>query len=141
MTSPEAIAAKFAELAGAVTGVKAALDHEPEELPSLPCVTMLHRRLQQDDRYTGPATENTWTWSVFITIPLGGRVAGSDWQRAQATLYTLLPAILAITRQHPDLDDVCGRCSIADLGDEPDFDVEAGTFTKTLELSAVTQEV
>lgn len=140
--TPLALAKKFAEKAALLPGIKAALHYEPEELPSLPCVTMLQRRVDQTDRFTGPATENVWTWAVYLTVPLGGRVAGSDWQQGQELLYTLIPEVLSIARNSPDLDGLATRAVVlSDLGEEPDFDVESRSLTKILELSAVTEEV
>lgn len=134
------IAVAFAAAAAAVPGIKTALHYTPEQLPELPAVTMLPRRIQQDERYTGPTTENLWTWAVYLQLPLGGRVAGSDFEAAQDLLYDLLPALLAIVRADPELGGTCLKATLADLGEEPDFDPEQRVVVKILELTARTQE-
>lgn len=135
------IAKAFATAAGNVAGIRGALHYQPEALPPLPAVTMLHRRFAQTENQTGPATQNDWTWAVYLTLPLGGRVAGSDFEAAQELLYTLLPALLAIPRSDPELGGTCIKAWLADLGEEPDFDEDDKTFVKILELTARTEEV
>lgn len=140
--SPLALAKAFAALCTPAAGFKSAYHYMPEEYDGLPAVAMLPRRVAQDDRWTGPATENTWTWAVHLVIPLGGRVAGSDFQQAQESLYTLLPALLTVARQNPDLGGLATKAiQLNDLDQEPTLDEDAGQLVKILELVATTQEV
>lgn len=138
--SPLAIAKAFAAAVAALPGFKAALHYEPEELPSLPCVTMNQRRVEQRDRFTGPSTENVWTWAVYVHVPLGGRVAGSDFQQAQEALYALVPAVLGVQRADPSIGGNAIRSEILDLGEEPEPDVDQREVVKILELRATTEE-
>lgn len=136
-----AIAKTFAQLAGNIDGVKSALHYEPEQLPDLPAVTMLLGPSTQNENATGPQTENTWTWTVTLYLPLGGRVVGSDFQRGQELLMELLPQLYAIARRHPDLDDTCLKATLADAGDDPAFDADQKALIKELELTVRTEEV
>lgn len=140
MASPKEIAIAFADEASKIDGIRAALHFEPAQLPTLPCVTLLAVQIQQEENQTGPATENLWGWNVYLYIPLGGRVAGDDYEGAQDDLYELVPPLLAIVRRNPELDDTCLKATIADLGGEPDFDEENGALVKTLRLTARTEE-
>lgn len=140
--TPLAIAKAFALLCAALPNVKSAYHYMPEEYSGLPAIALLPRRVGQDDVYTGPATENTWTWSVHVVLPIGGRVAGSDYQQAQELLYTVLPEVLGVARANPDLGGLTTKAIILDdLGEEPEIDADAGQMVKLLELVAVTQEV
>lgn len=140
--TPLAIAKAFAALCAAIPGVKSAYHYMPEEYSKLPAIAMLPRRVGQDDVYTGPATENTWTWAVHLVLPIGGRVVGSDFQQAQELLYTLLPLVLGVARTSPDLGGLTTKAIVLnDIGDEPDLDQETGQIVKILELIATTQEV
>lgn len=139
-SAPKLIAKAFAERAALLVGIKEALHYEPEQHRDLPAVSMLFLRIQQDDKYTGPSTENVWSWQVTLTIPVGGRVAGSDLEAAQDALYDLVPKLLGITRASPDLGGTCEWSSIADLGEGPTIDEEANIVTKLLELTARTEE-
>lgn len=140
--APLAIAKEFARLCGLLAGVKASYHYMPEEYAKLPAVAMLPRRIGQEDRFTGPATENTWTWAVHLVLPIGGRVVGSDFQQAQELLYTLLPLVLGVARTSPDLGGLTTKAIVLnDIGDEPDLDQETGQIVKILELIATTQEV
>lgn len=139
--APLAIAKAFAALCAAAAGVKSAYHYMPEEYAGLPAVAMTWTRVQQDDVYTGPATENLWQWTVDVVVPIGGRVAGSDFQQAQESLYSLVPAILAVQRQNPDLGGLAIKTAIGDLGEEPAIDADAGTITKALVYTAWSAEV
>lgn len=138
---------KFAELVAAeCPTVAEALHFEPEELGSLPAVTCLHKRVGQEDVQTGPSTMNTYTWVVSITVGIGGHLVTSDFEHGQDDLLNCLPEVLAVVRHHPDLDDTCDRASIADLGEEPEVEVDeegspTGILVKTLELAVVLEEV
>lgn len=137
---PKLIAKKYAELAAALPGIETTWHYEPEDLGKLPAVSMLFRRIEQDKVETGPQTRNAWSWAVTLTIPIGSRVAGSDLEAAQDALYDLVPALLQITRQHPDLDFVCDRATIEDSGEDPVVDEDNSIVTKVLELRATTEE-
>jgi hypothetical protein len=140
--TPLAVAKAFSTLCAALAGVKSAYHYMPEEYEGLPAVAMLPRRVRQDDVFTGPATENVWTWAVHIVLPLGGRVAGSDYQQAQEALYTILPLVLGTVRANPDLGGLATKAAtLEDLGEEPDLDEDAGQLVKILELTATTAEV
>lgn len=136
------IAKKFAALAGDIEGVKTATHYEPEQLPGLPAITMLLAApAEQNENETGPHTANLWRWTITIYVPLGGRVAGSDFQSAQETLMRLLPEVFAIARRHPDLDGACDKATIADAGDDPAFDADQKALIKEVELTVLTEEV
>lgn len=140
--SPLAIAKAFALLCSALPNVKAAYHYMPEEYSGLPAIALMPRRVEQEDRYTGPATENVWTWSVHVVLPIGGRVAGSDYEQAQELLYTVLPEVLGVARSSPDLGGLTTKAIVlSDIDEEPSIDADAGQMVKLLELVAVTQEV
>lgn len=141
-SSPLKIAKAFAALCADLPNVKSAYHFMPEEYAGLPAIALMPRRVVQEDRYTGPATENTWTWSVHVVLPIGGRVAGSDYQQAQELLYTVLPEVLGIARSNPDLGGLTTKAIIlSDIDEEPSIEAEAGQMVKLLELVALTQEV
>lgn len=138
--NPKDIAVAYAERAGLLEGIRAALHYEPVQLPELPCVTMLFAQVQQDDVETGPATENHWRWNVYLYIPLGNTVAGDAYEAAQDALYELVPRLLSITRTDPDLGGLAIISTISDLGSEPEFDEENGALVKTLRLDVRANE-
>lgn len=140
--TPLAIAKEFARLCGLIPGLKVAYHFMPEEYAGLPAIAMLPRSVSQDDVETGPATQNTWTWAVHLVLPIGGRVFGSDYQAAQESLYTLLPALLAVARNNPDLGGLTTKAiTLDDLGEEPTIEEDEGQFVKILVLGATTNEV
>jgi len=131
---PATIAAKFAELAGAIAGVGSATDHEPMELGELPAVSMLLVRTAQADVATG-IVERTWTWRVSLYLEL------RDYAEAQASMATLVPLLLDVTKNAPDLAGTCEQATLSDGGEEPVFAHEQGVLRKSLQLVAVTERV
>jgi hypothetical protein len=140
-SSPLAIAKAFAALARAVPGVKNAYHYQPENFGDLPAVSMLLGRPEQEDRWTGPSTQNEWRWRVFLTVAFGGRIAGSDMMASQEALMQLLPDILAVPRRSPTLSGTCLRSSVAPADDQPDADEEQRWMGMAFELIATTEEV
>jgi hypothetical protein len=142
-SNPLAIAKSFAGLAAAVTGVRSAYHYVPENMGDLPSVTMLLGRPEQSDRFTGPSTENTWRWRVFVTVAFGGNIAGSDMKASQEALMNVLPPVMAIARQNPTLGlpNVVLRSGLSPADDAPDFDEGERWMGMAFELFAVTEEV
>lgn len=138
MPGPDAIENAFVAKAKAIAGLKDALDHEPEKLPAQPCVTLLFTEIQQDDRYTGPATENWWAWDVNLYISLGEKRA--NYRDAQAQLKALVPELLRIVRNDPSLNGTALRAEITDPGEAPAFDHRQRLMLKILRLRALTEE-
>jgi hypothetical protein len=129
-----AVEGVFTRLALAVPAVASSVDHEPKNLPRMPCVTMLWVGLAQDDLETGPRTENRWTWRINLYIQL------QDYKRAQDDLKAIVPELLAITRRNPDLDATVAWATIADNGNDPIFGDQAGFLRKSLLLTVNTTE-
>ncbi len=137
MTTEEldAIEARFVELAGEIPGIAQALDFEPLKLSKLPAIALLPGvEYQQDERYTGPIFEAVWSYRVTIYVALG------DYRTAQKTLRNLVPALLAIGRDHRDLDGLCEKIDLVDRGGEPEFDHDGGMLWKTFTLRVYTEE-
>lgn len=138
---PRDVAIAFAAKAALLPGVKVSLRYDPEELQGLPAVTLSYTRTDQADRFTGPATENVWHWIVRLYVPLGTRLAGSDFELVDDLLYDLVPRLFKVVRDDPGLSGACIKCELSDPGDEPERDVENGRVVKLLQLRATTEEI
>ena len=144
MAGLKPIEAAFVAAAKGVSGIAQALDYEPSEIPrgaaGLPAVSMLFNGIpEQRDHQTGPATENTWSWTIRLYVLL------RDYREAQEKLKALLPELFAIVRRDPTLAGSCYRAVLVDPEDEPEFRHRsggaAGTLVKALILRARTEEV
>jgi hypothetical protein len=129
-----AVEQAFLTKALAVPAVATTVDHEPQTLPRLPCVTLLWVGLSQDDVETGPRTENRWTWRINLYLQL------QDYRRAQDQLKDIVPQLLAITRRDPSLGGTVDWARIADDGQDPVFGDQAGFLRKSLLLTVETTE-
>lgn len=124
------VEAAFVADAAAIAGVISALDHEPKNLPKMPCVTMLLIRTNQDDVETGLGTEVEYEWKINLYCSL------KDYGVAQSEMKTLIPALLKITRTNPRLADTCEWAVMTDGGEDPVFAHEDGWLLKSLRLRA-----
>lgn len=136
-SSVELVEAAFCEAVADVDGIRAALDHEPEQLPARPCTTMLYVRVAQEDFATGPATDNTWEWRVNVYVDLG---SGSGYREGQRLLKRLVPLVLRTVRVDQRLADTCIRAEFADVDEEPTFDHDGGLIWKSLRLRVLLEE-
>lgn len=134
MANIAAIETELATRFEALAGVAKALDHEPKNLPTFPCVTLLLVRAGQDEVSTGPMTEVTWEWRVTLYLKL------SDFKQAQTQMKGLLLPMLTILHADHQLGALVERSWITDNGDEPVFDIAEGVLMKTFSLSAITTE-
>lgn len=137
-SSVELIEQQFVDRVLELDGIKSALDHEPEQLPTRPCVTMLYVRVEQTDVATGPSTDNWWEWRVNVYVDLGGKTR--DYRDGQIVLKRLVPSVLSIVRSAQDLGDSCLRAEFNDVEEEPTFDHDAGLIWKSLRLRALVEE-
>jgi hypothetical protein len=126
METPERIEQAFVAMLERVDGLRHALDHEPKDLPRLPCATMLFLRGFQADRETGPAQDVLWEWRIHLYVDLG-----RDWAGAQRELKQLLPRVLKLVRDDPTLDGTCDHAVLVDLGEEPVFATDDQDRTRT----------
>lgn len=122
---------KFTVAADAVPGIASAIDHEPESLPTLPCVTMLALPPMQRDVATGGVVELTLTWRVMVYVGLG-----NGYDVAQDTLADLLEPLLAITRSDPNATGSCDFWELSGDGSEPQFAHQEGWVFQRLRLVA-----
>lgn len=141
MTSPEAIETKFALLAGQVTGVEYAEDHEPERLkktPAVTCVYLGYDVAEEDKRELGPQLNVRWEWRVHLYVEL----ANGQWKQAQHTYRDLVSRLVTLPKHDLTLGDVCDGWALNDPRSEPDFgEHRPGMLLKELELFAWTYEV
>jgi hypothetical protein len=129
-TVPE-LEAVFIRDVAATPGIRNALDHEPQKLPTFPCVTMLYTGPEPFDAETGAGEDVTHTWIVRLYVPF------KNIQAAQTHLKTLLPALAHVVRANPRLDDQVDFAVISnDNGSEPFFDEAAGFVVKQMRLTA-----
>lgn len=135
LSGPALVAEAFAALVLDEPEIRSAYDHEPEKIGRRPSVAMLWVQIAQEDRSTGPATENEWHWRVGVYVDLGSGQA-TNYRKAQLGLYDAVPAVLRTVREHPDINGTCEWCSIADEGEEPVFDKQNRTIAKYLRLVA-----
>jgi hypothetical protein len=138
MAAPAEARKQFTALAGAISGIRNAFDHEPEKFGrnQLPAVTMLLRQAPQEHRETGGSADVTWTWRVNLYVSTFQR-----YRRAQEDLELYVPLLLAITRRHPDLDGTCAIANLTDTGRDPFFDDSNHYVVKELVLTAETYEI
>lgn len=129
----------FVARAAAIAGIRSALDHDPEQTPRLPAVTLSFVGGEQEDRYTGPATQNVWVWLLRLYVPLRSK-QGSDFRVAQNELKLYLPALFKLVRDDPSLGGTCDRATISDPLEEPDYDTDGKRVTKELILRIQTEE-
>lgn len=112
-----------------------ALDHEPEDLPSLPCCTLLFRQRTQTYDGIGPKAgrdlDVTYEWTLFLYVPM------STFRTAQTELKRLQPLVQALEATQPPPDAWAGW-QVDDSGEEPDFDRRKDALTKRLTLRAST---
>ncbi len=139
MAGPDPIENEFVARVDALPAIRNALDHEPERLPAMPCVTLLFVGATDRDDQTGPATEVWWEWEVTVYISLGGKL--ENYRDAQAGLKTLLPEILRVVRQSPSLGGSAIKAELVDPLDPPEFDHRRRLLSKTLRLRALTEEL
>jgi hypothetical protein len=133
----ELVELAFVDAVAEVVGIREALDHEPEQLPARPCVTMLYVHVEQTDVFTGPSTDNWWEWRVNVYVDLGG---GASYRDGQLLLKRLVPLVLRTVRVDQRLADTCIRAEFNDVDDEPTFDHDAGLIWKSLRLRALLEE-
>lgn len=138
MSTVAQIEAKLIAFLDNVAGLAGQLDHEPRALPrTLPVATLLLRRVDPTQSETGGGEDVTYEWTLSIYVD------GSDWQRAQTELKTIVPDVIREIRQHPTCDNLVDFLTVTDDGAEPVFavgDDEPGYVRKPLTLRAVQTE-
>lgn len=140
MAGPDPIENIFVARAGAIAGVRSALDYDPNRLPALPAVTMHFLGGTARDHQTGPAQEVRWAWRVRLYVPYKSG-QGSEQKRSSDSIKSLLPEVLKITRADPGLGGTCDEAWIVDPEEEPDFDSDQKNASKDFLLYALTEEV
>lgn len=117
-SSRKAIREAFCAACLQIEGITSAVPYEPgpEGLPPLPAVTMRSYLYGQDDRETGPRTDNEWGWVVRVYCPL------DSYEAAQVALDDLVPAVLGVVRGDPDLGGTCEWARMQDNGEEVQFE-------------------
>lgn len=133
--APDSIEAVYTEAWASISGIQAAVDHEPQRLPPMPCVTMLFSRYDPFDAETGPGQDVTLEWRVRLYASL------SDYRQAQQRIKDLIPPIINEVRLNPKAwdgtDDLADIVTITDQGNEPAFSPDDGYAVKELLLRAV----
>lgn len=129
--TPAAVAAKFAELAGAVPGIAVAYDHVPESFRLEPALTMSYRDVSIDDSEIGGTERQEWTWRIYLYVEL------RNYADAEASLMDLVPKLLRIVQTDWTLAGTALQSRLEDEGGEPDPNHREDYLTKTLSLSAV----
>lgn len=131
----ENIEAAMVERFNAIATLQA-VDHEPDKLPPpLPVVTLLWIGQEQDDRYTGNATENANRWQINLYCDLRG-----GWRKGQDQLKVLWPQILGVFRVDPGLGGAAEWTRIIDDMSPPTFDPDNGHLRKSAFVVATHEE-
>lgn len=120
----------------AIPGVSKCLAYEPDRLPPpLPVVTLLWVGQPQDDRYTGPATENANRWQLSLYCSLS-----AGWKDGQRQVKALWPQILRVFRVDPTLDGTAEWTLLTDTMEPPTFDSENKHVRKSMLVDATHEE-
>lgn len=135
MTTPEEVRAALAVRLRSIALLKSAHEYEPETLGELPATTLLFARLEPREAATGPRLDVTWHWELRLYVGL------SDWAASQAQLEELVWSVLPLWRDDPTLDHLVEWWRIEDTGEPPVFDADRRWMRKSLDLSAVIENV
>jgi hypothetical protein len=141
VSAGRAIREAFVAVAASVTGVAAAIDHEPgpegltAQLGSGAVVTMLQQKTTPTVSETGPGADVTRVWSVIIYVLL------RDFQTAQNDLEDVLDALLLAALADQSLAGSCDESYLTDDGRHPDFFVDEGVLVKELTLRSIVEEL
>jgi hypothetical protein len=136
MSTLELVEAAIVERMELIDGIARALDHEPDKLPPpLPIVTLLWIGQEQDDRYTGSATENAnrWQLSLYVSLSRG-------WRDAQVQMKALWHPILHVFRVDPGLGGAAEWTRVIETMEPPEFDAENKHVRKSIFVVAVHEE-
>lgn len=133
------IEAKLVSYLQAIPEILRAIDHEPMNLPELPCTTLLVRLFQPQQASTGysadlPTDDVAYGWRLRLYVPL------NDYQRAQETIKVIAPQIIAINRLHPTADGLADFLRVSDEADTPTFSSEDRWAYKDWAVIAVREE-
>lgn len=93
---------KIKTILSGVSGILSAFDHEPQNINSLPAVTLYFDSFNQTDATMGRKSVD-WKWTIRIYIDLNT----SDLQSTQLTLRNLITGTLKQLRANINLNGSC----------------------------------
>jgi hypothetical protein len=131
------MAAQIQTVLAGVSGIVAAFDYEPQNMPQLPAATLFFDGFTENEETIG-RLQYDWNWKIRIYVSLNA--AGSDIHVPQVTIRQLTTDSLKALRANLQLNGTCMYNSVSSGDVITILDQNNPMIVSELTMKATTQE-